>query len=141
MATFSLLAISFLRSSTVSPLATRTSKGPPVKGATVMLSLGLGASLFPSPSCLRSCQGPPSLSCYNPLVAANPEQRTAVEVIVSGLSGAAPVGRSLNVTMSLLVTGCHPADGNLLTLQFCADKKMSEKEVALILKNKNNQKT
>lgn len=42
--TFSLLAITFFSSSTVSILLTFTSKGPPVKGATVMLRL-LGLSL------------------------------------------------------------------------------------------------
>lgn len=49
------------------------------------------ASLFPGPTCLRSASTRSSLDYYSPLVAANPEQRAAVEAIVSGLSGSAPV--------------------------------------------------
>ena len=55
-------------------------------------SLGLAAvSLFPGPTSLNSSLKRPSLACYNPLVAANPEQRAAVEAIVSGVSRPAPV--------------------------------------------------
>ena len=55
-------------------------------------SLGLAAvSLFPGATSLNSSLKRPSLACYNPLVAANPEQRAAVEAIVSGVSRPAPV--------------------------------------------------
>ena len=76
------------------------------RAVTLASSHGLtAATLFPCTIHLRAAPGLHSLKCFNPLVAANPEQRTAVEVIVSGLSGAAPVGRSLNVAMFLPVTG------------------------------------
>ena len=85
-------------------------------------SLGLGTSLFPSASCLRSSQGPPSLSCYNPLVAANPEQRTAVEVIVAGLSGPAPyivfgppgTGKTVTLVEAIKQVWLHHPDSHIL---------------------------
>jgi hypothetical protein len=58
-------------------------------------SLGLASrSLFPRPGGLGTYLGPRNLVFHDQQVAANPEQRAAVEVIVSRLSGPAPV-RSL----------------------------------------------
>ena len=54
-------------------------------------SLGMVTKvLFPKPTCLGTFFSLPNLKFFNPLVEGNPEQRTAVQVIVSRLSGSAP---------------------------------------------------
>ena len=56
------------------------------------------SSLFPGVGCFRAAPRLQSLGrMFNPLVASNPEQRAAVEIIVSRLSGAAPVRWNLEI--------------------------------------------
>ena len=61
------------------------------RALTLASSLGMVSKvLFPKPTSLGTFLSLPNLKFFNPLVEGNPEQRTAVQVIVSRLSGPAP---------------------------------------------------
>ena len=61
------------------------------RALTLASSLGMVTKvLFPKPTCLGTFLSLPNLKFFNPMVEGNPEQRTAVQVIVSRLSGPAP---------------------------------------------------
>ena len=61
------------------------------RALTLASSLGMvNKVLFPKATTLGTFLGLPNLKFFNPLVEGNPEQRTAVQIIVSRLSGSAP---------------------------------------------------
>jgi helicase MOV-10 len=78
--------------------------------------------LFPRPGSLRPGAGQPELDCYSPLVAANPEQRAAVQTIVSGLAGAAPyvvfgppgTGKTVTLVEAIKQVLLHHPDSHIL---------------------------
>ena len=79
-------------------------------------------TLFPDESCLGSSPTKPTLSCYNQEVAANPEQRAAVQAIVSGLSGPAPyivfgppgTGKTVTLVEAIKQVWLHHPDAHIL---------------------------
>lgn len=78
--------------------------------------------LFPGPGSLRPGAAQPELDCYSPLVAANPEQRAAVQTIVSGLAGAAPyvvfgppgTGKTVTLVEAIKQVWLHHPDSHIL---------------------------
>ena len=79
-------------------------------------------TLFPDDSCLGSSPTKPTLSCYNQEVAANPEQRAAVQAIVSGLSGPAPyivfgppgTGKTVTLVEAIKQVWLHHPEAHIL---------------------------
>jgi len=80
--------------------------------------------LFPTAACLATKASRPTLACFNTEVATNPEQRAAVQAIVSGLSGAAPyivfgppgTGKTVTLVESIKQVWLHNQDSHILAV-------------------------
>ena len=90
------------------------------RALTLASSLGMvNKVLFPKATTLGTFLGLPNLKFFNPLVEGNPEQRTAVQIIVSRLSGSAPYlvfgppGTGKTTTTISLLTGPFIATATL----------------------------
>ena len=80
--------------------------------------------LFPTAACLATKASRPTLACFNTEVATNPEQRAAVQAIVSGLSGAAPyivfgppgTGKTVTLVEAIKQVWLHNQDSHILAV-------------------------
>jgi helicase MOV-10 len=85
----------------------------------LQLTTGL---LFPVVGSLSPGAIQPDLDCYSPLVAANPEQRAAVQNIVAGVAGTAPyvvfgppgTGKTVTLVEAIKQVWLHHPDSHIL---------------------------